>query len=1007
MNDDLVVQKILKLLENNTAFIGYALNGGIGTKINVRNTETGKTIQALSINVDSTGEVLVVKDSEDNQYKAVTFKTAEKVSERIIQIRKTKPIDDKKTIEYTSSDIEVFYLFVKLIDTGSPVPTQLKSTWIRKGSSCTQFVGAYERCNYASRETIGGVSYTGLPYKPYETLKACLDDDLGRDAKTPHGTKDENGGNAGWKYFSTRVSSTGEASMKAALESHDAKFNTSYKKLFGYGSILECSGAMNIQGWESGYDSTTQTYFTRCEFSYLPGYTTDCTPAMQAAGYCDTRGFISSKCPQFGQEAPGQPKIGNIDSSWNSIYGWKDLPYEFMYKRHFGQLYLNGSSAPGSFYILEVNDDQVPANLPPGYFPWVPGCPNNAPNGGPYDGSGGNRFPDDVPPIKKRDMKLSTHKAEIWLGSSKKTEAIKLYELGVSDLFSGMYNAFILAANESTVDRYKRANINTSITTEEQALHDTYYKNWNKNIIDLRLDPRVWIYVIDNIPKASYRYPSIDDYTLNPNNPNIQWMVDHLYNRTINLTVIDKDTQIVHIKFGLTPKSNLSNTDCKGNFNGFGVPNPSNDITSTQSWEYQKYVTLKIKKGKIESITNTLDTTLLNTTTWNKEYINKKFLTSFGSLFYGFSGGSNNNRRDLPNNTLLMSDSNTSFTNLLSGNNYEQFNYTQAKTASSQNSFSYSMAYFVNSSTQIKKAVDFNENQRRVLVSTGNWWALWDRSILDNTKKRFSSIVGYDKNAYQIVTSFGLDKNLNYRGEGGSYNTQVNFESFFEYLPTKPKLYIPSTIRSVRNKLIDIRDRTLEFYLSTKERTLNQYGVNHFHSNWETRWCIPIQYNRLDGNDASYTDYGDTSGYYNFGNLSYAVYTKERVLFDNFYSGNNLSGGIRGVNTRSWFNNLWAQFIYDGFIKVDVDSYKDVEFKFPTNPSKYIKYTTHSNYANAEYPFVLYNTQDMDTVLSPGKLDVTKQVPIKKPTNVDLDPNLSFLLYLYPFVSVTKKTKVI
>ena len=246
MNDDIVVQKILKLLENNTAFIGYALSGGVGTKINVRNTETGKTIQALSINVDSSGEVLVVKDSEDGKYKAVTFKGAEQVTERIIQVRKTKPVDDKKTIEYTDTDIEVFYLFVKLVDTGNPVPTDLQSTWIRKGNSCTQFVGAYERCNYAARETINGTSYTGLPYKPYSSLNECLNDDLGRDAKTPHGTSNENGASAGWKYYSTRVSAANEANMRAALESHDARYNTNYKKLFGYGTILECSGAMNF-----------------------------------------------------------------------------------------------------------------------------------------------------------------------------------------------------------------------------------------------------------------------------------------------------------------------------------------------------------------------------------------------------------------------------------------------------------------------------------------------------------------------------------------------------------------------------------------------------------------------------------------------------------------------------------------------------------------------------------------------------------------------------------------
>ena len=1005
MNDDLVVQKISKLLENNTAFIGYALNGGIGTKINVRNTETGKTIQALSINVDSVGEVLVVKDSTDNQYKAVTFKVAEKVSEKIIQIRKTKPTDDKKIIDYTDVDIEVFYLFVKLIDTGSPVATQLQSTWIRKGNSCTQFVGAYERCNYASKKTIAGVSYTGLPYQTYTSLTECLNDDLGPDAKTPHGTSNENGANAGWKYFSTKVSGVNEQRILEALTSHDAFYGTSYKNIFGYGSILECSGAMNLAGWEyvRDPDPNATHMVARCEFSYLPGFTRDCTATMEAAGYCDQRGFISSKAPLFGQEAPGQPSVGNVQNDWGHTYGWVNLPYTFMYKRHFGQMYLLGATAPGGFYILEVNDDQVPGSLPPGYFPWVPGCPGNN-QGGPYDGSGGNRFPDEVAPIQKRDMKLSNHKAEIWLGSSKKTEAIKLYELGASDLFSGMYNAFILAANESEVDRYKRANINIPITVEQQLLHDTYYTNWNKNIIDLRINPRVWIYVMDNVPKANYIYPAIDSYTRDPSNDSLQLMVDSLYNRAINLTIVDKDTLVVHLKLGLTPKSILSNTDCKGFFNGFGVATPSNDILSSQSWEYQKYVTIKIKKGIIESITNTLDTTLLPNTTWNKEYINKKFFTNFGSTLYSLTGGSNSIVKDLPSNNLLRSDSITSFDNLVSGNNYEQYNYSQAKTATSQNNYNYSMGYFPVSSIQIKKPLNFNEQQRRVLVSTSNWWALWDRSILDNTKKRFSSIVGYDKNAYQILTSYRLNQNLNYLGESFN-NRQVNSFSFFEYVPTRPKIYVPSAIKSVRNKLVPIQNLSSDFYLASRERTLNKYGTNFFQTNWDTRWHFYNSFGRLDGIEAPYSNFGDTSGYYGYNSTAGGgFYTRERRLFDYGSSGNYRG---RGLETSDWFNNLWAQFIYDGVIKVDVDSYKEVEFKLPINPSKYIKYTTASTYANAEYPFVIYNTQDLDTVLSPGKLDVTKQVPIKKPTNVELDPNMSFLVYLYPNVVVTKKKKEI
>src|SRR4028119_1085158 len=720
MNDDLVVQKILKLLENNTAFIGYALNGGIGTKINVRNTETGKTIQAISINVDSSGEVLVVKDSDDEQYKAVTLKAAEQVTERIIQIRKTKPIDDKKIIEYTDSDVEVFYLFVKLLDTGSPVPTQLTSTWIRKGSSCTQFVGAYERCNYAAKETIGSTSYTGLPYKPYNSLNECLADDLGRDAKTPHGSSDEQGLGAGYKIFSTKVTGAGEEAMLAALTSHDTEYGTSYKKSFGYASILECSGAMNLAGWESIAVRDPQTnqiirYFTRCEFSFLPGFTTDCTSAMQAAGYCDTRGFISSKCPLPGQEAPGQPSVGNIQNDWGYTYGWKDLPYSFIYKRHFQQLYLNGQTAPGSFYILEVNDDQIPGNLPPNYFPWVPGCPDNLGDGGPYDGSGGNRFPDGPPKVKKRDMKLSTHKAEIWLGSSKKKEAIKLYELGASDLFSGMYNAFILAANETQVDAKARTRSNTPISEEDSARHSKFYENWNKNIIDLRINPRVWIYLLNNVPTANYITPSIEAFNNIPGNNTLQLMLDNLYNRTINLTLIDDKTQVVHLKLGLTAKNILSNTDCKG-ISGLNFPINGNDLTPGQSWEYQKYVTIKIKDWKIDSSSNNLDTSTIPNTVWNKDYIEKKFFTSFGQALSSNSGGTTyQTPRDAPNNILLRSDSSVALTELTSGNHYEQYNYSQASVPGSVSSANTVMSSFVNSASYIKKTDSFNSNERYVL----------------------------------------------------------------------------------------------------------------------------------------------------------------------------------------------------------------------------------------------------------------------------------------------------
>lgn len=990
MNDDLVVQKISKLLQNNTSFIGYALNGGIGTKINVRNTETGKTIQALSINVDSSGEVLVVKDSADGQYKAVTFKTAEKVSERIIQLRKTKPIDDKKTIEYTDSDIEVFYLFVKLIDTGSPVTSQLTSTWIRKGTSCTEFVGAYERCNYARRETIGGTSYTGLPYTPYASLNECLNDDNGPDAKTPHGSKDENGGNAGWRYFSTKVSADGEASMLNALTSHDNNYGTNMKKLFGYGSILECSGAMNLQGWEIMTNSTTGVPFFNCEFSYLPGYTTDCTPAMQAAGYCDQRGFISSKAPLLGQEAPGQPSVGNVDNSWGHQYGWATLPYEFMYKRHFGQQYLNGSTAPGGFYILEVNEDQVPSQLPPNYFPWVPGCPSGG-TGGPYDGSGGGRSPDDAPPIQKRDMKLSTHKAEIWLGSSKKEEAIKLYELGVSDLFSGMYNATILPDNESQVDIKNRINGVSQISEEDQFYHDTFQQNKNKNIIDLRIDPRVWMNILNNSPYANYIYPSNIHFPSDIKNDSLQVMVDNLYNRTVNLTIIDKNTQVVHLKLGLTPRNILSNTECSGNSNG----SYSSGQLPGQSWQYQKNVTIKIKNWAIESTTNNLDTTGV---TWNKNYIEKQYFTSFGrngSPGVGYSQFITYNK-DFANNILLQSTSDININNLLSGNNFEQYNYTQQKTFSND-----SILYFVSGSARLNNNIVSGDSYRGVMLSTNSWWALWDKAIFNSQDKRLSSIVGFDFNFHQILTNWGLSPSLDYNFTSNpSYNNrELSAQSYWCYAPDRPKVYIPSVIRSVRNKLLS-NSFTANNLLISRDSILNTYGTLFYFTYRNTKWAEVINFSR---NDIYYLPV--PSSFYKLIDLS--NYTKEYILSLAVFVGEYRTYSPRRFEVYSWLNYLWTQFIYDGTIKVDVDSYKDVDFNLPSNPSKYIKFAVQDFYANSEYNFILQKDQTLETVLSPGTLDVTKQVPIKKPTNVELDPNMSFLLYLYPYVKVTKKTKEI
>jgi hypothetical protein len=978
MNDDLVVQKILKLLENNTAFIGYALNGGIGTKINVRNTETGKTIQALSINVDSTGEVLVVKDSTDNQYKAVTFKTAEKVSERIIQLRKTKPVDDKKVIEYTDSDIEVFYLFVKLIDTGSPVPSQLTSTWIRKGSSCTQFVGAYERCNYSAKDRLDGVSYTGLPFKTHETLQSCLNDDGGRDARTPHGTSDESGGNLGWRIYSTRMTASQEQELLAALESHDNAMGTSYKNLFGYGSILECSGAMYVQGWQVSTLSTTGETFLACDFSYLPGFTTECNSQMQNAGYCDMRGFIGSKTPLYNQVPPGQPSVGNVDNSWGHEYGWVNLDYEFKYKRHFFPLYGSGSHAKGSFLIIEgLNDDQE-INIPEGYFPWTPGCPSPlAP--GPYDGSGGNRFPDGEPEPKKRDMKLSTHKAEIWLGSSKKTEAIKLYELGVSDLFSGMYNALIMLADETIVDSANRFNSTIPPTEEELMIHEKYYQNWNKNRLDLLIDPKVWVFIMDNKPKAGilpFENASSISQTNLILNSSLQDAVTHLYNRT--------------------------NTDCKGASNaGFGYSYPGNDFHCSQSWEYQKFVTIKVKDWEVESTTNTLDLTDINDF-WNKDYISRKFLTSFGHRNLNSLGYRINIARSLPTSLLLRPTSSIDLQDVLDGNNYEQWNYSVAKRLKEYYETYYGGEFYIDS-FNITDLTTSAKREQKVGLGTFSWWELWNKSYYNKNDKRLNSIVGYERNYYQIANNSGLGAELDYLTSTApySYGNVITNEEYYSYLDNLPQKYLPSTISQIRKNTLF----TGYFEgLKSRQTTLNKLGLNFFFSEWHSRWTLPNIIG-LEGFDFLPSPDNYNSIYY----THYASTTTFEYLARKVYER---GGKVRGVrfDTLQWINSLWAQFIYDEKITIDVDSYKKVEFNLYTPLNKYIKYTASPLYATSEYSFItreVTETTDVETVLSPGTLDITKQVKITKPTNVNLDPNMSFLVYIYPFVEVTKKKKTI
>ena len=993
MNDDQVVQQISKLL-NNTSFIGYALNGGIGTKINVRNTETGKTIQALSINVDSTGEVLVVKDSEDGQYKAVTFKTAEKVSTKIIQLRKTRPTDDKKIIEYTDSDIEVFYLFVKLIDTGSPVATDLQSTWIRKGSSCTQFVGAYERCNYAARETIGGVSYTGLEYKPYNTLQSCLNDDLGRDAKTPHGSVDGQGVGSGNRIYSTKVSGINEQRMLEALTSHDNTIGTNLKKLFGYGSILDCSGGMFIDGWGLQRDQAGEL-FTRCYFESFPGYTSDCTPAMQDAGYCTSQGYINSKCPLLGQELPGQPSVGNIDNSWGYRYGWKDLPYSFFYRRRFFQPYLDGQIAPGSFLILQVNEDQTPT-IPEGFFLWVPGCPFGD-QGGPYDGSGGNRFPDGVPPIQKRDMKLSTHKAEIWLGSSKKEEAIKLHELGASDLFSGMYNSFITRAEETKVDIENRLprGSHYAPTEEDVIVHNKIYENWNKNIIDLNINPKVWVYIIDNTPKAA---TSTADYTFynyfdDPTNDTLHRAINNLYNRTINLSVVDNKTQVIHLKLGLTSRSTLSNSDCKGTNDGF------RNITqklSSQSWEYQKYITITVKDWSILSSTNTLDTTKLETEDfWNTDNIKRRFFTSFG----GHRAGSN--LKDIHHQILLRDNAEIDTEKIISDLHFEQLNYSLKFITHVSHTRAGGELYF-SGLNFIPSNSNYYNSSRYYALSSKSWWELWAKGIYSKKNKRLSSIVGYEKNLHQVVKSYGLGANLTYE-TNTTTAPYLYRESYFEYLSSRPKIFTSSLIKKLRDKQFPSNHP----YMTDRQETLEKIGSLFFFSSYASDWTNDRPYS----NDPKYQYISLPSRYY--GN----DYSRETLTLSSLTFGINFqdttNNSFKIMDTRSWFQRLWAQFIYDENVKVDVDSYKDVNFTLPTNIPQYKKFSLVKEGITAEYPlsiFLGFNDPalELNTVLSPGKLEIAnKQVTIKKPTNVALDPNMSFLVYLYPHVTVTKKTKEI
>ena len=769
--------------------------------------------------------------------------------------------------------------------------------------------------------------------------------------------------------YSTQVTGFNEQLMLEALTSHDETFGSNFRRIFGYGSILDCSGSMYLAGWNFTTKPQTGEPYTHCEFGYLPGFSLDCTPEMEALGYCDRRGFINSKTPP-----PGSPGVGSIDNSWAYQYDWINLPYSFMYKRHFPPLYQNGDNAKGSFLILEVNQDQSPT-IPQDHFPWVPGCPSNS-QGGTYDGSGGNRFPDGIPPTKKRDMKLSTHKAEIWLGSSKKKEAIKLYELGASDLFSGMYNSFIIKANETIVDKESKLQIGVAITQEQQFQHEKFYENWNKNIIDLNIDPRVWVYIIDNKPSAESQANWHD--LINPQNQSLQTFIDNLYNRTINLSIVSKTEQVIHLKLGLIPKNPLSNNDCKGNILN-SQPQKGNDNFNSQSWEYQKFVTIRVKNWKIESTTNTLDTTLLESNSWNKNYIERKYFTSFGT----FNGSL---ARDSAPKILLRENANTDLTELVSGNHYEQYNYGLSKLIP----FVTDAPLFV-SFEYIKKNITSNDLSRRVGWGTESWWELWDKTYYDNRTKRLSSVVGYDKNYYQIVRSSKLNPTLDY-GTGATFSRAVSVDSYYDFLPTRPLQYFLSTIKRLRDKLIP---SSLVPTLSSRKDTLDKLGLLFYFSSFASSWTREF---------APPTAILLPSTYYN---TSATSYLRSRNYIDN--NPVLLNNIQRRLQTIRWFNYLWTQLVFDEFIKIDIDSYKKVDFTLPTNPSQYIKYAFTSSAINTEYPFTtqVSTISDLKTILSPGVLDITKQVPIKKPTNVDLDPNMSFLLYLYPYVSVTKKTKTI
>ena len=567
-------------------------------------------------------------------------------------------------------------------------------------------------------------------------------------------------------------------------------------------------------------------------------------------------------------------------------------------------------------------------------------------------------------------------------------------------------------------DTQKDERSGTGNVTQEMLLdHEIYYSNRDRNVIDLLISPKDWIYVLNNQPKVGNANPSY--YKLDPKNQSLQDLIDGIYNRAITLTVLDPKNLVVHLKLGLTPSNTLSNTDCKGTLSMGNNPTINSSAFSGQSWEYQKYVTINVKNWQIDSISNTLDTGNLKEGVWNKSYIERRFLTSPKNVIGGELIRTDGSKipvisnliegyRDRPSTLILRPDGNISIDEVLTGNNFEQYNYSVANKYT-DTTFSYYNSY-INPNLITSNTGD---KFRHAGLSTNSWWSLWDKTHYDSKTQRLSSIVGYEKNISQIITTYGLNNTLDYSGanqKNGTYSLKdfLGNSSIFEYTPSSPLCMIPSNIKSVRAKKIDSTTINSKYKnLNDRKFLIGGLGLNFYFSDKKSEWIGSQKTSRTDG-------FTDTTPYQSYLNSLYITGGYGDSNPDTRESKINMANNIsRGrIDTKRWSNSLWTQLIFTGSVIVDVDSYKGVKYTLPTNPAQYIKYAEQPIYINTEFPFSPLNTTtttsiSMESVLSAGVLDLAKQVKITKPTNVEIDPNMSFLVYMIPFCTVTKKTKEI